>query len=64
MTSMGKCSSFRVFSACAGLVTADEEGGTIQLVYYTAQEYFERTQGDWLTLVARGNLIMSVMGLN
>jgi len=31
-------------SACAGLVTIDEESKIIRLVHYTAQEYFERTQ--------------------
>ncbi|KAH8586052.1 ankyrin repeat protein, partial [Bisporella sp. PMI_857] len=34
-------------SACAGLVTVDEESGTIRLVHYTAQEYLERTQKQW-----------------
>jgi Ankyrin repeats (3 copies)/Ankyrin repeats (many copies) len=34
-------------SVCAGLVTIDEESGIIRLVHYTAQEYFERTQGQW-----------------
>jgi hypothetical protein len=31
-------------SVYAGLVTVDEESNIIQLVYYTIQEYFERTQ--------------------
>ena len=31
-------------SACAGLVTIDEESEIIRLVHYTTQEYFERTQ--------------------
>src|SRR5205807_6142727 len=32
---------------CAGLVTVDEESGTIRLVHYTTQEYFERTRIEW-----------------
>ena len=35
-------------SVCAGLVTVDEESNIIRLVHYTTQEYFERTQRDWL----------------
>jgi Ankyrin repeats (3 copies) len=35
-------------SVCAGLVTVDEESGIIRLVHYTIQEYFERTQREWL----------------
>src|SRR5271154_1396769 len=31
-------------SACAGLVTVDEESNIIRLVHYTTQEYFERTR--------------------
>ncbi|PNY26502.1 Ankyrin repeat domain-containing protein 50 [Tolypocladium capitatum] len=31
-----------IISACAGLVTVDQESKTIRLVHYTAQEYFER----------------------
>ncbi|KAH6718299.1 hypothetical protein BKA61DRAFT_599405 [Leptodontidium sp. MPI-SDFR-AT-0119] len=34
-------------SACAGLVTVNEESGIIRLVHYTTQEYFERTQRQW-----------------
>src|SRR5947209_6928770 len=34
-------------SVCAGLVTVDEESGTIRLVHYTTQEYFERTRVKW-----------------
>lgn len=34
-------------SACAGLVTSDEESRIIRLVHYTTQEYFERTQTSW-----------------
>lgn len=34
-------------SACAGLVTIDEESDIIRLVHYTTQEYFKRTQKDW-----------------
>ncbi|KAL7936154.1 ankyrin repeat-containing domain protein [Trichoderma chlorosporum] len=32
---------------CVGLVTVDEKSGLIQLVHYTAQEYFENTQPRW-----------------
>ena len=32
---------------CARLVTVDTENNIIRLVYYTTQEYFERTQGKW-----------------
>jgi Ankyrin repeats (3 copies)/Ankyrin repeats (many copies) len=35
-------------SVCAGLVTVDEESDIIRLVHYTTQEYFERTQREWL----------------
>jgi len=31
-------------SACAGLVTIDEESNIIRLVHYTTQEYLDRTQ--------------------
>ncbi|KAH8645696.1 ankyrin repeat-containing domain protein [Xylariales sp. PMI_506] len=34
-------------SYCCGLVTIDEESDAARLVHYTAQEYFERTQGTW-----------------
>ena len=34
-------------SACAGLVTVDEQSSIIRLVHYTAQEYFQRTQKQW-----------------
>jgi ankyrin repeat protein len=36
-----------IVSACAGLVTIDEESNVIRLVHYTTQEYFERTQKQW-----------------
>ena len=36
-------------SACAGLVTVDEESRIIRLVHYTTQEYFERTQERWFS---------------
>jgi hypothetical protein len=32
----------------SGLVTVDEESNIIRLVHYTKQEYFERTQREWL----------------
>ncbi|KAF2175607.1 ankyrin [Zopfia rhizophila CBS 207.26] len=34
-------------SACAGLVTVDEESDIIRLVHYATREYFERTQITW-----------------
>src|SRR5947209_3497666 len=34
-------------SVCAGLVTFDEESDVIRLVYYTMQEYCERTWIFW-----------------
>lgn len=34
-------------SACAGLVTIDQESDIIRLVHYTTQEYFER---NWITI--------------
>ncbi|KAL7957775.1 hypothetical protein V8C34DRAFT_314629 [Trichoderma compactum] len=34
-------------SACAGLVTADNESNIIRLVHYTAQEYFNQTRNRW-----------------
>jgi hypothetical protein len=34
-------------SACAGLVTIDEESKIIRLVHFTTQEYFERTKIQW-----------------
>ncbi|UKZ49278.1 hypothetical protein TrVGV298_003523 [Trichoderma virens] len=36
-----------IVSACAGLVTIDEESDVIRLVHYTTQEYFERTMAKW-----------------
>jgi hypothetical protein len=36
----------RIVSVYAGLVTVDEESNIIRLVYYTTQEYFERTQNQ------------------
>ncbi|RYP86588.1 hypothetical protein DL770_004887 [Monosporascus sp. CRB-9-2] len=34
-------------SACAGLVTVDNESRIVRLVHYTTQEYFEKTQTQW-----------------
>ncbi|CAG9983235.1 unnamed protein product [Clonostachys byssicola] len=34
-------------SVCTGLVTVDDESGTIRLVHYTTQQYFERTWTNW-----------------
>ncbi|KAK5660449.1 hypothetical protein OQA88_12994 [Cercophora sp. LCS_1] len=36
-------------SKCAGLVTVEKESRIIRLVHYTAQEYFEGTQGKWFS---------------
>ncbi|KAF4499464.1 Vegetative incompatibility HET-E-1 [Fusarium agapanthi] len=36
-----------IVSACAGLVTADEQSNTVRLAHFTTQEYFERTQDQW-----------------
>jgi hypothetical protein len=32
---------------CARLVTVNVKSDVIRLVYYTTQEFFERTQGHW-----------------
>jgi ankyrin repeat protein len=34
-------------SACAGLVTIDEQSNIIRLVHYTTQEFFQRNQSTW-----------------
>ncbi|KAI0973656.1 ankyrin repeat-containing domain protein [Xylaria arbuscula] len=36
-----------MISACAGLVTVDEESNVIRLVHHTTQEYFEQTEKQW-----------------
>jgi ankyrin repeat protein len=36
-----------IISACAGLVTVDEESNIIRLVHYTTQEYFEHVCLEW-----------------
>lgn len=36
-----------MISVYAGLVTVDDERGTIRLIHYTAQEYFIRAQSRW-----------------
>lgn len=36
-----------ILTACAGLVTTEDESGIIRLVHYTTQEFFERTQNEW-----------------
>jgi hypothetical protein len=38
-------------SVYTGLVTVDEQSNIIRLVYYTIQDYFERTQHDWFPTV-------------
>ncbi|KAJ3532880.1 hypothetical protein NM208_g8239 [Fusarium decemcellulare] len=34
-------------SDCAGLVTVDQQSGTVSLIHYTTQEYLERTRARW-----------------
>lgn len=34
---------------CAGLVTVDEESGTIRLAHYATQDYFDSTRDRWFT---------------
>jgi len=36
-----------IISVCAGLVAVDEESGSIRLVHYTTQEYFEQIRLEW-----------------
>ncbi|CAG8909914.1 unnamed protein product [Penicillium egyptiacum] len=36
-----------ILSACAGLVTIDEESDIIRLYHYTTQEYFDRRRNRW-----------------
>ncbi|KAJ6211831.1 ankyrin repeat-containing domain protein [Bipolaris maydis] len=38
---------YDVVTACAGLVTVNEESDTVGLAHYTTQEYLERTQQRW-----------------
>ena len=37
-----------MLSACAGLVTIDEESNIVRFVHYTTQEYFERILPSWI----------------
>ncbi|KAF9776764.1 hypothetical protein IL306_005009, partial [Fusarium sp. DS 682] len=41
-----------IVSACAGLVTVDEQSNTVRLAHFTTQEYFERTQDQWFPQAA------------
>ncbi|KAJ4244389.1 hypothetical protein NW762_014517 [Fusarium torreyae] len=41
-----------IISACAGLITVDEQSDTVRLVHFTTQEYFERTQAHWFPRAA------------
>ena len=50
-----------IVSVCAGLVTVDEQGNTIRLVHYTAQEFFKRTQRRWF-LEAEADIINVCIG--
>ena len=36
-----------ILSVCGGLVRVDKESGTIRLVHYTTQEYFNQTREEW-----------------
>ncbi|KAL2802705.1 purine and uridine phosphorylase [Aspergillus granulosus] len=38
-----------IVSVCKGLVIVDGERGTIRLVHYTTQQYFERTWQQWFS---------------
>ncbi|KAF5847672.1 hypothetical protein GGP41_008948 [Bipolaris sorokiniana] len=38
---------YDIVTACAGLVTVNDESGTVGLAHYTTQEYLERTQQHW-----------------
>ncbi|KAF5536011.1 heterokaryon incompatibility protein het-E-1 [Fusarium napiforme] len=42
-----------IVSACAGLVTVDEQSNTVRLAHFTTQEYFERTQDQWFPNAAQ-----------
>ncbi|KAF5589386.1 transient receptor potential channel pyrexia [Fusarium pseudocircinatum] len=42
-----------IVSACAGLVTVDEQSNTVRLAHFTTQEYFERTQNQWFPNAAQ-----------
>ena len=62
---------------CCGIVTEDKESGTVRLVHYTTQEYFERTGSKWfpdaqnfivttclkyITLASAGKIYSSMAG--
>jgi ankyrin repeat protein len=53
-----------IVSACAGLVTVDQESAIIRLVHYTTQEYFERTQMRWLPISEAGITFTCVIYLS
>lgn len=38
----------RIIDVCAGIVTIDEESRIVRLVHYTAQQYFEQIQPQWI----------------
>lgn len=67
---LGKLSPIKIItSVCAGPVIVDENTSIVRLVYYTAQEYFERTQGQWfpgvesiITSICTTYLSFSVFG--
>ncbi|KAL7935390.1 hypothetical protein V8C35DRAFT_321484 [Trichoderma chlorosporum] len=37
-----------IMSVCSGLLTVNQADGTVRLVHYTTQEYFERMKNVWL----------------
>jgi Ankyrin repeats (3 copies) len=51
-------------SACAGLVTIDNESEIIRLVHYTTQEYFDRTRGKWFPDAQTNITIMCITYLS
>jgi hypothetical protein len=50
----------QMISVCAGLVLADDKTKFISFVHYTAQEYFETVDREWLSN-AQHNISMSCM---
>ncbi|PHH84259.1 hypothetical protein CDD83_2236 [Cordyceps sp. RAO-2017] len=49
-----------IVSACAGLVTVEQESSVIRLVHYTTQEYFERSGHKWFP-EARGDIAQTCL---
>jgi len=38
----------QILTICAGLVTIDEQSGTVRFIHYTTQEYLQRNREHWL----------------